>query len=79
MSQPSLARPGGEAAPQKQPYNIYTVMLIISLICIVTSCFLLYKELQRWGNYPWWNTSDATPRAAWLLDSPAPSPHEFLA
>jgi hypothetical protein len=46
--------------------NVYTMMLIISFICIVTACVLLYMELKRWGNYPWWNTSEAVPRAAWV-------------
>ena len=63
MSQPSLASPGAEVPAQKQRTNVYTMMLIISFICIVTSCVLLYMELKRWGNYPWWNTSDANPRA----------------
>ncbi len=51
--------------------NVYTMMLIISFICIVTSCVLLYMELKRWGNYPWWRTQDAEPRAAWIDQPPA--------
>ena len=67
MSQPSLASPGADVPVQKQRMNVYTMMLIISFICIVTACVLLYMELKRWGNYPWWNTSEAVPRAAWVL------------
>lgn len=75
MSQPSLASPGSEGPAQKQRTNVYTVMLVIALIAIITSCVVLYMELKRWGNYPYWNTRDAEPRAAWLLDfSPSEVP-----
>jgi len=70
VSQPSLASPGAEVPAQKQRTNVYTVMLIISFICIVTSCVVLYMELKRWGNYPWWNTTEANPRAAWISHPP---------
>ena len=73
MSQPSLASPGADVPVQKQRMNVYTMMLIISFICIVTACVLLYMELKRWGNYPWWNTSEAVPRAAWVM--PEVEPH----
>ena len=49
----------GEVPPQKQQLNIYTVMLIISFICILTASLLLYVELERWGDYPWWNAPAA--------------------
>lgn len=62
MSQPTLGNPGGEVPVQKQRANIYTVMLVISFICIVTATMLLYAELNRWGDAPtWWNTSEAVP------------------
>jgi hypothetical protein len=67
VSQPSLASPGADVPVQKQRMNVYTMMLIISFICIVTACVLLYMELKRWGNYPWWSTSEAVPRAAWVI------------
>jgi hypothetical protein len=70
-----LASPGGEAPVQKQRANVYTMMLVISFICIVVSCVLLYMELKRWGNFPWWKTTDAVPRAAWISPPPMfPSP-----
>jgi len=31
-------------------------MLIVSFLAIVTACVLLYLELNRFGNYPWWQT-----------------------
>ena len=66
MSQPSLANPAvqTEVPAQKQKTNVYTVMLIISFICIVTACVLLYLELTRWGSYPWWKTSQGTPNTS---------------
>ena len=63
MSQPSLANPmvGTPSPAPKQETNVYTVMLIVSFLCIVTACLLLYFELRRWGSFPWWNTAAATP------------------
>ncbi|MFV1968220.1 MAG: hypothetical protein ACC628_22585 [Pirellulaceae bacterium] len=63
MSQPNLVDPAGpaEVPAQKQRTNVYTVMLIISFFCIVTACVLLWLELNRWGSYPWWKTTEATP------------------
>jgi hypothetical protein len=64
VSQPSSVSPvGAEIPAQKQRADVYTVMLIISFICIVTATVLLYAELERWGSYPWWKTSDATASA----------------
>lgn len=41
-------------AIKKQPSDIYTAMLVISFLAVLTSCILLYLELSRYGNYPWW-------------------------
>jgi hypothetical protein len=49
-----LTNPSAETPAQKQPTNVYTVMLIISFVCILTATLLLYIELDRWGPYPWW-------------------------
>ena len=47
---------------QKRKTDIYTVMLIISFICIVTACILLSWELTKWGDFPKpWNTSEGIP------------------
>jgi hypothetical protein len=48
----SANRPAGKAQP-----NVYTVMLIISFLALVTACALLATELSRFGSYPWWNTA----------------------
>lgn len=79
MSQPSLVdeqptfsgQPltGGQpqvAAPvQKQRINVYTMMLVIAFICLVTACVLLYQELTLWGSYPWWNTDGGKPNVSY--------------
>lgn len=39
---------------QKPDTDVYTVMLIIAFIGILTACLLLYIELSRYGSYPWW-------------------------
>jgi len=54
MSLPSSA--ANPPAAQKPGPNVYTVMLIVSFLSIVTACVLLYMELNRFGNYPWWQT-----------------------
>ena len=46
---------------QKRKFDVYTMMLIVAFLAIVTACVLLAYELNRWGSYPWWNTSDAQP------------------
>jgi hypothetical protein len=39
---------------QKQPLNVYTVMLIISFLALLISCILMYMELNLYGEFPWW-------------------------
>lgn len=39
---------------QKQPLNVYTVMLIISFLALLIACILLYMELNNYGKFPWW-------------------------
>ena len=38
----------------KETSEIYTAMLVISFLAVLTSCILLYLELSRYGSYPWW-------------------------
>ncbi|MBW3596164.1 MAG: hypothetical protein KY475_02695 [Planctomycetes bacterium] len=43
---------------QKPKFNVYTMMLILSLMALVTGCILLYLELQPYGEFmKWWDTS----------------------
>lgn len=57
MSLPSSANPIVPA--QKQPANIYTMMLMLSLICIITATVLLAMELKRFEPAPWWSVPAA--------------------
>jgi hypothetical protein len=46
--------------PEKQPTNIYTMMLVISLVAIITGTTLLAMELNRFGEFPWWQLPPGT-------------------
>lgn len=59
MSQTRSPSPGA-ARTVKQPVNIYTVMVLLSFVFLLIGTICLGVELSRWGNFPWWNTSDAT-------------------
>jgi len=52
MSQPSSLSFAPQ--PQKQSTNIYTIMLVVSLISIITATVVLAMELNRFGEFPWW-------------------------
>jgi len=39
---------------QKQPTNVYTMMLILSLFALITASVLLAMELKRFEPHPWW-------------------------
>lgn len=64
MSQPSSFNPSGSVPVQKQRFSVYTMMLIMSFLALVTASLLLYYELQLYGGgtQPW-NTSGAAPAA----------------
>ena len=46
-------------------------MLFISLIAVITACTLLFLELKRFGDFPYWETSSIE-RA--LVPSTMPDP-----
>ena len=54
----SLPSSPSQPAPstQKQGTNIYTVMLMLTFVFIVTATVMLAMELNRFGTYPWWQT-----------------------
>ena len=54
MSPQDLSSQPRVAAERKLRMNIYMVMLLISLFCIITACVLLYLELRTYGAFPWW-------------------------
>jgi hypothetical protein len=57
MSLPSSANPIVPA--QKQSTNVYTMMLMVALIAIITATVLLAMELKRFEPAPWWNAPKA--------------------
>jgi len=58
MSLQSSANP---MMPQeKQKTNVYTVMMILSFLALVTGTVVLSMELNRYGEYPWWKASATT-------------------
>lgn len=44
---------------QKQRFSIYTMMLILSFIAILTACILLSVELASYGSFPYWDAGSA--------------------
>ena len=53
---------------RKQDLNIYTVMLVISFVCLVVAIILLIVELSRWGDLgsmPY-STRSAVPNVNWI-------------
>jgi hypothetical protein len=44
-------------APPKPGTNVYTVMLILSFLALLTATTLLAVELGRFGSYPQWKTT----------------------
>ena len=52
-----MSLPGSANQPAKSKANVYTVMLIISFMALVTACALLAVELSRFGSYPQWSAT----------------------
>ena len=42
--------------------SVYTVMLALSLVFVTIGCAVLWLELQQWGDYPWWKTTESIPQ-----------------
>ncbi|ADB16028.1 hypothetical protein Psta_1351 [Pirellula staleyi DSM 6068] len=56
MSLPSSASPSYQPT-EKPETNIFTIMLLLSFVALVTGCVLMHLELQRFGpEYPFWKT-----------------------
>jgi len=45
----------------KQRFSVYTMMLIISFFALVAGSVLLYTELNKYGPFPQWRTTEAAP------------------
>jgi len=63
MSQPSSANYGGYVPPVHKPEsNVYTMMLVVSFLLIVTACVLCHLELQKFGKeFPQWRATVSVP------------------
>ena len=68
--EPIAEAPAPVQPTRKQGVSIYTMMLVVSFICVLTACILLFLELRRWsdGGRPW-DTGRAAMR---LLETQAP-------
>lgn len=51
MSLPSSASQQPSPPVVKQGISVYTVMLILSFVCICVACTLLYLEIARYGGF----------------------------
>ena len=52
MSQPSLESARAPSVLTKKPQlNIYTVLLIIALVALLTACLFLYLEIREYGGF----------------------------
>ncbi len=71
-------QPGGAPTVQKQRLNVYTMMLIMSLIAISIGCTLLYMELTQYGSYPWWNVDEAKAAAGTTFNTIIPQLQQQL-
>lgn len=52
MSQPNLESVSTPSVLSKKPQlNVYTVMLIVSLVSLLMACLFLYLELREYGGW----------------------------
>lgn len=51
MSQPSFESASPTVLTKKSPWNIYTVMLMIALIALITCSLFLYFEIRSYGGF----------------------------
>ena len=52
MSQPSFeASPAPTVLTKRSAWNVYTVMLLIALVCLLTAALFLYMEIREYGGF----------------------------
>ena len=59
----SKQKEADHAQREKGNINLWDVMMIISLICIVVACILLFMELRSFSDFPFsypWKTTDVS-------------------
>ena len=67
MGQPAQMAPQVAVQPanyQKQQLNVYTVMLIISLVAMIFGVIALARLLPKYGPFPYWETGRQQPTSA---------------
>lgn len=64
VNQPVVSQAVVTQPVEKQRTNIYTMMLILSFLALVTGSIVLSMEWQKFDTDPPWNTSAANPQAA---------------
>lgn len=58
MSQPDLESVSMPSVINKKPrYDVYFVMLLVSLIAILIGCLFLFLEIRAYGGWGAWNGS----------------------
>ncbi len=58
MSQPDLESVSMPSVITKKPrYDVYFVMLLVSLIAILIGCLFLFLEIREYGGWGAWNGS----------------------
>lgn len=50
MAQPDYSMPVS-AAVRKPKTSIYTLMLLVALLALITGCIFLYLEIKRFGGF----------------------------
>ena len=51
MSQPSFESVSPSVLTKKSPWNVYTVMLIMSLSALLLAMLFLYLEIRLYGGF----------------------------
>lgn len=51
MSQPNFEASAPSVLTKKSPWNVYTVMLILSLLALLIACICLWLEIREYGGF----------------------------
>ncbi|MAT69172.1 MAG: hypothetical protein CMJ58_06565 [Planctomycetaceae bacterium] len=51
MSQPNFEASAPSVLTKKSPWNVYTVMLIVSLLALLIACLCLWMEIREYGGF----------------------------
>ena len=51
MAQPDFTMPPVGGAIRKPKTSIYTLLLLIALVALLTGCFFLWLEIKRFGGF----------------------------